>query len=208
MKNGLATLLPALAAAVLIHAALNPERVFNSPASLLYVETYDGWRADAAICLSGAEVERVEHCLRLYMAGKARTIVVTGGGLEAGLIFYRQGGSLASISRDWLLGNGVPAGSIITLEEGASTYEEAATVRSFVEGRGMKSIVVVSSPYHMRRVSLVFRKAFQGSGIEVGFSPARGFDEGLAGWWRQEGLVAAVFGEYVKLFIYAMKRYI
>ncbi|MBZ0220826.1 MAG: YdcF family protein [Candidatus Methylomirabilis sp.] len=208
MRNGLTALLLALAAAILIHTALNPDRVFDYPAKLLYIETYDGTRADAVICLSGAEVERVEHCQGLYMAGKAAMVVVTGGGLEAGLIYYREGGSLASISRNWLLENGVPESSVEVIEQGTSTYEEAAAVRSFVERKGIKSIVVVSSPYHMRRVSLVFRNAFQGSGVEVSFSPARGFDEGLAGWWREEGLVAAVFGEYVKLFIYAVKGYI
>ncbi|MBE7414505.1 MAG: YdcF family protein [Deltaproteobacteria bacterium] len=208
MKNGLTTLLLALAAAVLILAALEPDRVFNSPARLLYVETYDGASVDAAICLSGAELERVERCLGLYNAGKAKTVVVTGGGLEAGLIYYREGGSLASISSNWLLKNGVPESAIEVIERGTSTYGEAAAVRAFIEAKGMRSIVVVSSPYHMRRVSLVFRKVFRGSGIEMSFSPAKGFDEGLAGWWRQEGLVAAVFGEYVKLFIYAVKGYI
>lgn len=208
MRNGYKSILPALAAAVLIHTALNPERVLNTPASLLYVNTYDRARADAVICLSGAEAERVERCLELYNAGKAGKIIVTGGGLEAGLIFYREGGSLASVSKGWLLENGVPGSSIITLDEGASTYDEAAAVRAFVGENGLRSIVVVSSPYHMRRVSLVFRKAFRGSGVEVSFSPARGFNEGLAGWWRDEGRATAVFGEYVKLLVYAVKGYV
>lgn len=208
MRNGLKTLLLALAAAVLIHTALNPERVFNLPAGLLHVETYDGSGADAIVCLSGAEVERIEHCQKLYKSGGAGKIIVTGGGLEAGLIYYREGGSLAALSRDWLLANGVPAGSIETVEEGASTYEEAAAVRALVERKSMRSIVVVSSPYHMRRVSLVFRKAFRGSGVGVSFSPAKGFSEGLAGWWRDEGLATAVVGEYVKLLVYAGRGFI
>ncbi len=208
MRSGLASLLLALAAAVLIHTALNPDRVLDSPARLLYVDTRDGSRADAVVCLSGAEVERVEHCRRLYKAGKAGKIIVTGGGLEAGLIFYTAGGSLASVSRGWLVENGVPEDSIEVVAQGASTYDEAAAVRVFIEGEGMGSIVVVSSPYHMRRVALVFRKAFRGSGVKVSFSPARGFNEGLAGWWRDEGLAAAVLAEYVKLLVYAVKGYV
>ncbi|HBG47479.1 MAG TPA: hypothetical protein DDW94_10910 [Deltaproteobacteria bacterium] len=208
MKGARRFKLALVAVAAVIFLLVYHRAVFDLPARALFVDTGPGTGNDAIVCLSGAETERVEHCLELYRKGLAGVVVVTGGGLEKGLVFYREGRSLASISRDWLSSHGVPEGSITTIEEGTSTYEEALAVREFAVAKGLKSIVVVSSPYHMRRVSLVFRNVFGGSGVSLGFSPARPFDEGLSGWWKEEGLVANVCLEYMKLIVYAAKGYL
>ncbi|MBI1911105.1 MAG: YdcF family protein [Deltaproteobacteria bacterium] len=206
-KNFARFFVPALIAAVILLLAY-PREALKMPARLLYVETPIETRADAIICLSGAEVERVEHCLKLYRQGRSGMVVVTGGALGKGLLFFQEGRSLASLSRDWLASHGMPEKDIAVLVEGMSTYEEAAAVRELAFKKGFKSMIIVSSPYHMRRVSLVFKKAFRNSGVSLGFSPARSFEEGLGEWWRDEGLMISVFQEYLKLIMYAGKGYI
>lgn len=184
------------------------EEILMIPAKILYVNDSIDYKNDAMICLSGAEVERVQHCMDLFKKNLSERIIVTGGDLERGLLFYQEGKSLASLSKDWLTNHGVPEENILLLPIGTSTYEEAVAVRDFVLKVDYKAIVIVSSPYHMLRVSMVFKKVFRGSKVSLSFSAANSLQDGMGMWWRDEGKIINMFQEYIKLLIYMSKGYI
>jgi uncharacterized SAM-binding protein YcdF (DUF218 family) len=49
------------------------------------------------------------------------------------------------------------------------TRSEARALSEYLRGMSVRSLLVVSSPAHLRRVALVFRRAFRKSGIQLTF---------------------------------------
>lgn len=91
---------------------------------------------------SGAD--RVWQGARVFKAGKAPKVVITGPGCRA---------STAPLLHDL----GVPESAITSLEDPRNTEEEALRVAAKF---GAKSkIILVTSAWHMRRALLVFRRA-------------------------------------------------
>jgi uncharacterized SAM-binding protein YcdF (DUF218 family) len=64
----------------------------------------------------------------------------------------------AEIMRDLALSLGVPASSIVLETRAANTYEGVSSVRAIAQARRWNRILLVSSPYHMRRAMLVWAK--------------------------------------------------
>jgi uncharacterized SAM-binding protein YcdF (DUF218 family) len=54
---------------------------------------------------------------------------------------------------------GVPADAIVLEEQATNTYQNVAFVRDILRAHQWSSVVLVSSPYHMRRALLVWHKA-------------------------------------------------
>ena len=54
---------------------------------------------------------------------------------------------------------GVPSSAIILETQAASTYQNVRFVREILDRQGWRQILLVSSPYHMRRALLVWQKA-------------------------------------------------
>jgi len=72
--------------------------------------------------------------------------------------------------RDELIVRGVPARNIEMEQRGMNTHEQAENVARMIGPRGRRSpVILVTSPYHMRRAYLCFKKA----GFEkIGVLPA------------------------------------
>jgi uncharacterized SAM-binding protein YcdF (DUF218 family) len=51
------------------------------------------------------------------------------------------------------------------------TRSEVRALAEYICGMSIRSLLVVSSPAHLRRVALVFRRAFRKSGIQLIFVP-------------------------------------
>jgi uncharacterized SAM-binding protein YcdF (DUF218 family) len=74
---------------------------------------------------------------------------------------------------NWLVRAGVSANRIVTLPSKVrNTHDEAAATYSYASTRGIRSVMVVTSPYHGRRSLAVFRHTFQGSPVRVGIQTA------------------------------------
>lgn len=107
---------------------------------------------------------RLRHALALYQAGTAPDVVVTGG-KQPGDTFTE-----AEVSADWLAGQGVPQPSILREVSGRDTYQSLDATAAFLRARGIRSVVLVSDPFHDERISLI-----AGSfGLRAGVSPASG----------------------------------
>jgi uncharacterized SAM-binding protein YcdF (DUF218 family) len=109
----------------------------------------------------GGYQERVKTAVDLYHGGFAPRLV-----FESGYAFtFRE----AEVMRDLALSLGVPASAIVLETQGSNTYDYVVRVRAILEAQKWRRILLVSSPYHMRRALLVWRK--QAPEVEVVATP-------------------------------------
>jgi uncharacterized SAM-binding protein YcdF (DUF218 family)/glycosyltransferase involved in cell wall biosynthesis len=116
--------------------------------------------ADAIVVLAGGVgesglagegyQERVTHAVALYHSRHARHLIFSSG--------YSYLFKEAEIMRVLAVSLGVPAEAIALEEKAGSTYENVKFVKEILFQNRWRSILLVSSPYHMRRASLTFRK--------------------------------------------------
>jgi uncharacterized SAM-binding protein YcdF (DUF218 family) len=89
---------------------------------------------------------RLTHALGLYERGLAPLVVVTGGKLPADRF------TEAATSARWLRDRGVPAQAILQDPEGRTSWESLTTVAALLRARDLRRVVLVSDPYHQRRI--------------------------------------------------------
>lgn len=110
--------------------------------------------ADAAIVLGAAvwgnEVspvfrERINHAIDLYWSGKVRRIIFTGGQGN------RNELTEAAAARQFAIKNGVPERDILIEESSHTTYENLVNAKQLADANGLKKVLIVSDPMHMKR---------------------------------------------------------
>jgi uncharacterized SAM-binding protein YcdF (DUF218 family)/glycosyltransferase involved in cell wall biosynthesis len=117
-------------------------------------------RADAIVVFAGGAgesgeagggyQERVKQAVDLYRNGYAPRMI-----FSTGFVFAFPEGE---VMRTVAIENGVPPDAIILETQARNTYENVARSRQIMVERGWKSALLVSSPYHMRRAMLTWRK--------------------------------------------------
>ena len=157
-RRGLFKLAVAALAAVLLVAALDlyvvavtRSAVGGDPAALaprpyamvLGNLVYPGGRPSAEL------VRRLETGLRVYRAGGAQRIIVSGRAEPS--VDYDEPGAMAA----WLEARGVPAAAVIADRGG---YRTAASMADAAAG-GVRSLIVVSQGYHLARAIYLARHA-------------------------------------------------
>jgi uncharacterized SAM-binding protein YcdF (DUF218 family) len=151
---------------------------------------------DAVLVLAGdPDYERTKSGARLVLAGEARLLILTGG--EPG-----PGDSATSL-REVALGLGVPAEAIRMEQVSRSTHESMLAVQSILEQEGVRTLAVVTSPYHQRRALWSARRTLRG--IEIVSRPADPAGWKPAGWWKTRWNRKIVLGEYLKLTYYMLR---
>jgi uncharacterized SAM-binding protein YcdF (DUF218 family) len=187
-----------LAALVLAASALLAFLLSDAPAAWLVVESPPR-RVDAALVFAGDPgYERTYTAARLVRANEARLLILTGG--EPG-----PGDSAASL-RDRAIGWGVPPERIRMETISRSTRESLLAVAPILRQEDVRSLALVTSPFHQRRVYLAARKALPGIALvnrpasPSGWSPRR--------WWGTERSRRIVLGEYAKIAYYALQGWI
>ena len=127
---------------------------------------------DAIVVLGAAQYDgrpspqlaaRLDHALLLWQAGRASTVVVTGG--------KRPGDRFteATSSANYLIAKGVPDGSILREVQGSNSWESLAAATRFLKQRGLTRVLLVSDPYHSARIRGIAREL----GLEAYVSPTR-----------------------------------
>ena len=124
-------------------------------------------RADAIVILGGIlneiqrdpelpgwheAVERFEHTVTLYKAGKAPIIVLTSGAEDRNE--QTEGAHLKRAA----IGHGVPANAILQTTMSGNTAGEAVNVAALAARKGIHSIILVTSANHMPRAMLLFER--------------------------------------------------
>ena len=129
-------------------------------------------QSDAIVVLGSAQYNgvpssifeaRLEHALSLWEDGVA-PVVVTVGGKAAGDQFTE-----AEAGRDYLLEAGIPAESLLPVQEGVDTLESMRAVGAAFAERGWSDAVLVTDPWHAMRAERMAEDA----GIAAQSSPTR-----------------------------------
>ena len=88
---------------------------------------------------------------------------------------------------DWLVAAGVEPARIALMERKVyRTLDEAQAFKEWAAGRPVRSVMVVTSPYHTARALASFRQVLSGTGIAVGVHPASGSPAQPRSWWRHK----------------------
>jgi len=99
----------------------------------------------------GGYQERVRQAVELYRAGQAPRMIFSSG--------YRFVFKEAEVMKTLAMSSGVPESAIILEQGGDNTHRMVLSVREILSERGWRTILLVSSPYHMRRAVLTWRRA-------------------------------------------------
>lgn len=110
--------------------------------------------------------DRLLEALRLYRAGKAPLIAVTGGDNPLLLATRKihEAEQMRSLLEEW----GVPESAIVVEDASVNTHENALFTRRVLAARGIQHIILVTSAIHMPRAAAAFRKV----GFDVEAVPA------------------------------------
>jgi uncharacterized SAM-binding protein YcdF (DUF218 family) len=116
--------------------------------------------ADAVVVLSGGRSDRLPKGLKLVQDGVAPTLVISDGRAQG----YPQANRLCR--------GGQPFKVICFLPDPYSTRGEAEAVGRLARKHGWKSLVVVTSRYHVFRSRVLFKRCFHGRLAVVGSMPS------------------------------------
>ena len=98
----------------------------------------------------GGFQERVTQAVALYRAGYAPKLI-----FSSGYVFtLREAEVMKAVAID----NGVPADAILLEEAAKNTYDNVRLTKQMLDRNGWNRILLVSSPYHMRRATMTWSK--------------------------------------------------
>lgn len=128
--------------------------LFTAASIYSYGNTSSEVNADAAIVL-GAAVwgnqvspvfrERINHAINLYHQGRIRKLIFTGGQGN------RNEPTEAAAARNYALQSGVPLSDVLIEQQSHTTYENMVYAKQLADQYGLKKILIVSDPLHMKR---------------------------------------------------------
>jgi len=165
---------------------------FLSQAARFLVKKDPLIKADAALVFSGdPDYERTIEASRLYREGRVRKLILTGHG---------YGGDDARYMKKIALREGVLSRDIIIENGSTSTFTNIAQTKEIVLSQGFTTVALVSSPYHMRRISVLVSEIYKDNNkIEFICFPVRDSFWSPKGWWKTYNGRRPVYLEYSKL---------
>jgi uncharacterized SAM-binding protein YcdF (DUF218 family)/glycosyltransferase involved in cell wall biosynthesis len=166
-------------------------------------------RADAIIVFGGGVGEsgrannssyqdRVQEAVALYEGGFARNVV-----FSSGFTYLFQE---AQVMKALAVSLGVPAADIVLETRAGNTQEYVLSVRNIAEREGWHRVLLVSSPYHMRRATLTWRKL--APEIAVVSTPATQSQYYAHGFGASLEQIRGIAQEYAALVYYWSKGWI
>ena len=117
--------------------------------------------ADAIVVLGAAQYvgrpspvlrARVDHAVSLWKRGLAPTLILTGG------TGVGDTTSEAAVARKYAMSKGVPDHAIVIERHGRTTSESMQAVARIMDDREKNTVILVSDPFHMLRLSILARR--------------------------------------------------
>ena len=133
----------------LLWTLASPLQIVDTPRKADVIAVFAGGVGESGRAGGGYQ-ERVQHAANLYLAGYSSHLV-----FSSGFVFAFQE---AEVMRDLAVALGVPPEAIILERQASSTYENVIYTRDIMIENHWEQLLVVSSPYHMRRAMLTWRK--------------------------------------------------
>jgi uncharacterized SAM-binding protein YcdF (DUF218 family) len=135
--------------------------------------------SDAIVVISGDEqMARFAEGVNLYQQGFGKYLVFSGAA-------YDNGTSNADVMHDLAIERGVPERAILDEPLAEDTWGNAVYTRQVLEEHGLRSAILVTSPYHLRRAQVTFDAAYAGSGIALMVHAAPDSQWRKQSWWQQ-----------------------
>lgn len=152
--------------------------------------------------------ERIQHAVELYKNGYAKYLILSSG--------LRTTFPEPYVMEILAVNLGVPQEAIILESKAANTYENVKFTEEILCEKNWNKVILVSSPYHMKRASLVFKKLKPPK--QVIFSPVvhsvfynhPSLDIRGRKIWKQINLnqIKGIVHEYLGIIYYWWKGYI
>lgn len=95
---------------------------------------------------------RVDHAVSLWKRGLAPTLILTGG------TGVGDTTSEAAVARKYAMSKGVPDHAIVIERHGRTTSESMQAVARIMDDREKNTVILVSDPFHMLRLSILARR--------------------------------------------------
>lgn len=151
-----------------------------------YLPLYDPLQnADAIVAVSGGDTQgRTRHAVDLYQQGYAPRLIFSGAAADPG------SASNAKVMLSIAAARGVPISAISLDENSRDTKENAQKTKEIIGDA--KTVILVTSDYHQRRVNREFKKAL-GSDVELINAPAK--DK----YWGRKSWFLSPYGWYISL---------
>ena len=103
----------------------------------------------------GNAADRAWHAARIFHAGKAPVIVISGGSIP----WLGDVATEAEAMQEFLSDLGVPSDAVLLEDRSRSTYENAVFTAEFLRDWGFGEVLLVTSALHMPRALPTFRAA-------------------------------------------------
>ena len=149
--------------------------------------------ADAIVAISGDTGARAESAITLWKKGYAPVLIFSGGSSDPESV------ASAELMKRVAVAAGVPANAIVVEGTSATTEENAQRVAALMKSAGLRSAILVTSPYHQRRAALLFEREFARAGLEFRNHPADDPDWDATLWWTSEPSRSLTLVELAKL---------
>lgn len=148
-------------------------------------------KTDAVVVLAGGK-GRIEEGVRLYREGKGERLFLIGvdPSVRKSDLFVEKAGQRG--------------GEEVYLEKvSRNTLENAILARQMLITYNVRSMLLITSRYHMKRSLLLFRQVFP-KDVAIYPYPVTG-SSSVEGWWSHGGSVRLLFSEFYK---YCLFRFI
>jgi uncharacterized SAM-binding protein YcdF (DUF218 family)/glycosyltransferase involved in cell wall biosynthesis len=159
-------------------------------------------RADAIVVFAGGvgengkagggAPERLNEAVALYRAGYAPYMVISSG--------YVYSFKEAESMRDLAVAQGVPSSAIVLEQRATNTYQNVVYSTEILRDHKSKSILLVSSPYHMRRALMVWHKLAPDIAVTPTPPPRSQYYDHTRGMTLEQ--LRGILYEYIAIFAY------
>jgi len=154
------------------------------------------------IWVLGVEQERYAHAVDLYLQGYGQRLVMSLETHGAPLLFRSETiETNVDAIRSYAERRGVPIEAMMFLEA-ENTYQEALLAKNYLKDNNIRSALIVSSPAHMRRTSMIFNHLI-GDQTKLTFSSVPlAWSDYQTEWWTDRFSLGRVIYEYLSLVYY------
>jgi uncharacterized SAM-binding protein YcdF (DUF218 family) len=150
-------------------------------------------KADAIVAISGDTGARAESAIALWKQGYAPVLIFSGGSSDPASV------ASAELMKRTAVAAGVPANAIVVEGTSATTEENAQRVAEVMKSQGLRSAILVTSPYHQRRAAMLFEREFSRASLSFLNHPADDPDWDANLWWTREPSRSLTLVELAKL---------
>jgi uncharacterized SAM-binding protein YcdF (DUF218 family) len=166
-------------------------------------------KSDVIVLLVGSKfTPRKEEVFRLIEDGYAQRLVIPAYGRVSDAGLFSNQAAQANPKPDPSL----IRGRIVKLSHYPKYFEdthiEILEAKKMMDKAGFKSAIFVSSPYHMRRISIIANKVFNKKDYRLIFVPSRFEQYSGALWFLEKRDLKFVTTEYSKIIWFALYRFL